>query len=61
MQVYDSGILQPNSYIYSDTLQTGEAAARGSYACTATVHLLDRDTGEEKGVAQAALVILIER
>ncbi len=60
-QVYDSGILQPNSYIYSDTLQTKEPLPAGSYACTATVHLLDRDTDEEKGIAQAALVITIER
>ena len=60
-QVYDSGILQPNSYIYSDSLQTKEPLPAGSYACTATVHLLDRDTDKEKGIAQAALVITIER
>ena len=60
-QVYDSGILQPNSYIYSDSLQTKKPLPAGSYACTATVHLLDRDTDKEKGIAQAALVITIER
>ena len=60
-QVYDSGILRPNSYIYSDRLQTDEPLAAGSYGCTATIHLLDRETGEEKGIAQAGVTLTIER
>ena len=59
--IYESGLLKPNSYIYSDRLQTKEPLPAGSYACTAPVHLLDRDTDKEKGIAQAALVITIER
>ena len=56
-QVYDSGILQPNSYIYSDSLQTKKPLPAGSYACTATVHLLDRDTDKEKGIAASIRII----
>ncbi|MCH1942152.1 hypothetical protein [Holdemania massiliensis] len=56
--IYDSEILKPNSYIYSDTLKTPLKA--GSYDCTATIQLLDKDTDEVKGISQAALVITIQ-
>lgn len=59
-QIYESGLLAPNSYIYKDVLQTKEPLAKGVYPCTATIHLVDKDSLEEIGIVQAALTLTIQ-
>ena len=59
-QIYESGLLAPNSYIYEDKLQTEEPLPKGVYSCTATIHLVDKDTMEEIGIAQAGLSLTIQ-
>ena len=59
-QIYESGLLAPNSYIYTDTLQTEKPLAKGVYPCTATIHLVDKDTKEELGMVQAAITLTIQ-
>ena len=58
--IYESGLLKPNSYIYSDRLQTKEPLPKGTYPCTATVHLVDRETLGEIGTVQAALTLTVQ-
>lgn len=59
-QLYDSGLMRPNSYILEDTLQTDTPLAAGSYPCTATITLYSAGTGEALGLVQAALSITVE-
>lgn len=57
-QIYDSGMLAPNSYIEKDKLDV--ELPGGEYVCTATILLLDREDFAEKGRVQAGLVINIK-
>ncbi len=57
--VYDSGALEPNSYIMEDVLQTAKPLPKGDYPCTAVILLLDQDTGKEIGRSEADMVITI--
>lgn len=59
-QLYDSGLMRPNSYILEDALQTDTPLAAGSYPCTATITLYSAGTGEPLGLVQAALTITVE-
>ena len=58
--IYESGLLKPNSYIYSDRLQTKEPLPKGTYPCSATVPLVDRETLGEIGSVQAALALTVQ-
>lgn len=58
-QIYGSGLLAPNSYIYTDKLQTETPLPKGVYPCTATVHLVHRETQAEIGVVQADITLTI--
>lgn len=58
-EIYKSGLLSPNSYIYKDKLQSDPPLAKGLYPCTATIHLVDKNSLEEIGFVQASLKLTI--
>lgn len=54
-QIYESGVLEQNYHIQSDTLDV--VLPKGSYPCTATFHALDPDTEQEVGTAGAQILV----
>lgn len=59
-QLYDSGLMRPNSYILEDSLQAQAPLAAGKYPCTATITLYSAETNESLGLVQAGLTITVE-
>ncbi len=58
--IYRSGLLKPNQYVEKDKLQTDKPLPKGTYPCTASITLFDPVTFQEKGMAQADIVITIK-
>lgn len=59
-QIYDSGVLEPGSYIEEDRLQREETLPAGVYPCTVVITATSADGSIVRGTTNASITLTVE-